>query len=147
MMRHYRWATKAVVGMAAIALALGCARGAAKVERFGSAVPEGGSTVKLADVLERPDAYDGQAVVLEGTYAGHCCATDFNYKEGTDAVECYYPGFEVPERKAGRPVRIHATVRVKGGGEAGKSAEEPSEDKAGAGEAHVALDAKGVEFR
>lgn len=102
-------------------------------EKFGEAADPKVPQVKLAEIMKNPAAYKNQEVVLEGNYAGHCCPTDFNYKEGVHGVECYYPGFNVPKTKAGRPVKIYATVRVR----------QQEDDK----EPQVHLEAKGVQFK
>lgn len=131
------------LGLAALVLvlALGCAKGKSpKGETFGTTVPSGPATATLAEILKNPSTYDGREVVLQGTYAGHCCATDFNYKEGVDMVECYYPGFEVPKQRPGGPVRIQAKVVTKGAGE-------PEAGEEGEATAHVMLQATGVEFK
>lgn len=121
------------VVFAAIVSAVVFVSGCAQKTEFGQPIPADGTEAKLADIMQNPAAYKNREVVLTGNYAGHCCPTDFNYKEGVYGVECYYPGFEVPETKLGRPVKIYGVVQVR--------------QEEGAKEAQVHLEAKGVEFK
>lgn len=121
------------IAVAGIALALMFAAGCMQKTELGQPIPANATPAKLADIMENPVAYKGREVVLTGNYAGHCCPTDFNYKEGVHAVECYYPGFKVPETKPGRPVKIYGVVQVR--------------QEEGAKEPQVHVEAKGVEFK
>lgn len=124
--------SRAVV-FAAFVSAVVFVSGCAQKTELGQPIPSDATTAKLADIMQNPAAFKNMEVVLTGNYAGHCCPTDFNYKEGVYGVECYYPGFEVPETKLGRPVKIYGVVQVR--------------QEEGAKEAQVHLEAKGVEFK
>lgn len=119
--------------LAGIAFALVLVAGCAQKTELGQPIPGDAKSAKLADIMQNPAAYKNKEVMLTGNYAGHCCPTDFNYKEGVHAVECYYPGFKVPETKPGRPVKIYGVVQVR--------------QEEGAKEAQVHVEAKGVEFK
>jgi hypothetical protein len=122
----------AVLGAAfmAILLVAGCNK---SPQQLGQAIPSDVPSATLAEIQKNAAAYKDKEVLLTGNYGGHCCPTDFNYKEGLNGVECYYPGFDVPETKVGRPVSIYAIVRVR--------------QEEGAKEPQVHLEAKGVEFK
>lgn len=61
-------------------------------EQYGQPFPDEVAVVKMEEILKNPQAHKDRGVVLEGNYGGHCCPTDFIYKEELEAVECYYPG-------------------------------------------------------
>ena len=138
-MKPSRTALHAVlfVGLLSAAVAVGCGQ----TNLHGQPILSNVDQVTLAQVLKDPATFKDKEVVLQGNYGGHCCPTDFNYKEGTNAVECYYPGFDVPHSKPGRPVQIHAVVRMRD-----RHEEHAAEGKAETGP-EVYLDAKGVRFQ
>ena len=126
------------------ASSLGLVAGCGKKELHGQPIPSDVPAVTLEQVMKDPTAFKDREVILQGNYGGHCCATDFNYKEGTNAAECYYPGFEVPHTQAGRPVKIHAVVRVRDKHE--EAGKQVAEGRAETGP-EVYLEAKGVQFK
>lgn len=65
----------------------------------------------LAAVLEAPEKYNGQTVVLKGVLAAQCAARcDFTYAENGRTVTVYTGDPKPPKIKAGQPVRVTATV-------------------------------------
>jgi hypothetical protein len=112
-------------------------------DQLGQPIPSSVGPVKLADILADPDAYKDEEVLLEGNYSSYCCASDFSYKEGLDAIEVAPAGFASPKAERGRPLRIYGVVRV------GERAEEEEEAESEEEEVHhgVYIEAKGVEFR
>jgi len=81
----------------------------------------------LASVLDAPEKFDGQTVVLQGVLSAQCAALcDFTYAEGNRSVTVYTPDPKPPKMQAGQPVRV--TVQVHKGDE------------------HVVLNAKGLEI-
>lgn len=121
-----------------ILMQVGCGKG--KI-RFGEAVPRNVSVVKLKEILKNSNEYKDKEVVLEGNYGNYCCASDFVYKEGVDAVEIYPKGFPTPKLERGKPIRVYGIVRS-----IEKKTE--SEEKEEREEHHdVYIEAKGVEVR
>lgn len=91
--------------------------------------PAGGDTAAtpLAAVLDAPEKYDGQTVVLKGVLQAQCAALcDFTYSESGRSVTVYTPDPKPPRIKAGQPVRVTATVHK--------------------GEEQVIINAKGLEL-
>lgn len=122
--------------------------GCGKQERLGQPIPSDVPTAKLAQIMKNPAAYKDKEVVLQGNYAGHCCATDFIYKEGLNGAEVYYPGFSVPQGKSGRPVKIYSIVRVRGVvKEESEKTEKGEVENKESKEIQVYLEAKGVQFK
>jgi len=69
------------------------------------------SATALAAVLEAPEKYDGQTVVLKGVLEAQCAALcEFTYSEGGRSVTVYTPDPKPPRIKGGQPVRVTATV-------------------------------------
>lgn len=114
--------------------------------RFGEAVPGNIEVVKLKGILENPEKYKDKEVVLEGNYGNYCCASDFVYKEGVDAVEVYPTGFPTPKLDRGKPIRIYGIVRSI---EKKAGYEEKTENREEKEEEHheVYIEAKGVEVK
>lgn len=65
----------------------------------------------LAAVLEAPEKYDAQTVVLNGVLVSQCAALcDFTYAESGRSVTVYTPDPKPPRIRGGQPVRVTATV-------------------------------------
>jgi hypothetical protein len=65
----------------------------------------------LAAILEAPEKYDGQTVVLKGVLTAQCAALcDFTYTEGNRSVTVYTGDPKPPRLQAGQPVRVTARV-------------------------------------
>lgn len=140
-MKKLMLATTALTAVAALLLATACNKTKGK-ERFGGAIDPSAPTVTLAQLIAKPEAYDGQNVIVDGQFAGACGDGDFYFKDKLDMIEADPPSPEVCTRlKKGTPVRLYGLVKARrsGGGEAaGASAREP-------GEVHVKIVAKAVE--
>lgn len=108
--------------------------------RYGEAIPKNSKVVKLKEILEHPDTSKDKEVVLEGNYGNNCCASDFVYKEGIEAVEVYPKGFPTPELKRGKPIKVYGIVRSV---EKGVKPREGKEE----GFREIYIEAKGVEVK
>ena len=65
----------------------------------------------LAAVLEAPEKYDGQTVVLKGVMETQCASMcDFTYTESGRTVTVYTPDPKPPRIQGGQPIRVTATV-------------------------------------
>jgi hypothetical protein len=78
---------------------------------YGEVISDKVAVVKLKEIVEHPGKYKDKEVVLEGNFAGSCCATDFNYKEGLEMIEVYPIGFPNPKLDRGKPIRVYGIVR------------------------------------
>lgn len=111
--------------------------------RYGEAVPNNINVVKLEKILQNPKEYKDKEVILEGNYGNYCCASDFVYKEGLEAIEVYPKGFPTPKLDRGTPIRVYGIVRS-----IEKRAESEGGEKKKEEEHHeVYIEAKGVETR
>lgn len=93
----------------------GIAVGLVEVEgktKYGKPIPDNIKVVKLKEILKNPKEYKNKEIVLEGNFAGICCATDFNYKEGIEMLEVYPKGFPVPKLDKGKPIRVYGIVKT-----------------------------------
>ena len=112
--------------------------------RFGETIPDSVEVVKLEEILKNPQEYKDKEVVLEGNYGNYCCASDFVYKEGLEAVEVYPKGFPTPKLKMGTPIKVYGIVRSIEKKAEAKEAKEKEEEE----EHHeVYIEAKGVEAK
>lgn len=97
---------------AAFTFAAGC--GGTKT--VGIPAEAGTKATPLAEVLDAPEKYDGQTVVLQGVLAAQCAALcDFTYAEGTRSAMIFTGDPKPPRIQAGQPVRV--TVQVHKGEE------------------------------
>jgi multidrug efflux pump subunit AcrA (membrane-fusion protein) len=100
-------ATWLAMSVVAVLIAAGC--GGTKT--VGTPAGADVSATPLAAVLEAPEKYDGQTVVLKGVLEAQCAAQcDFTYSEGGRSVTVYTPDPKPPKIKGGQPVRVTATV-------------------------------------
>ncbi len=100
-------ATGLVLAVAAALIAAGC--GGTKT--VGTPAKADMPATPLAAVLEAPETYDGQTVVLKGTLEAQCAALcDFTYSENGRSVTVYTPDPKPPRIQGGQPVRVTATV-------------------------------------
>lgn len=109
--------------------------------RYGEAISGNVKVAKLKEILEHPDEYKNKEVVLEGNYGNHCCASDFVYKEGIEAVEVYPKGFPIPKLGKGKPIKIYGIVRIVEKGAGHKEGEGKKEVQ------EIYIEAKGVEIK
>lgn len=109
---------------------------------YGEAIPNNIKVVKLEKILQNPKEYKDKEVILEGNYGNYCCASDFVYKEGLEAIEVYPKGFPTPKLDRGTPIRVYGIVRSV------EKAVEPKEKSKEQEEHHeVYIEAKGAETR
>lgn len=80
---------------------------------------QGGDTVKVADLLARPDDFVGKTVRLEGNVSAMChhrrgwfAVIDDGDRSGTVVRVVTAPGFLVPQGAIGKKVRTEGTVEV-----------------------------------
>lgn len=65
----------------------------------------------LARILESPEVYDGQTVVLNGVLTGQCASLcDFTYTENRRSVTVFMGEVKAPRIPVGQPVRVTAQV-------------------------------------
>ena len=139
--------TLKAITLAMMALALLIAGGAiAAQKRYGEAIDPKAPKVTLAQLVAKPDAYAGKAVIVEGMHGGACAdGADFYFKDKFDIIEVDPPSAspEVVQLKKGVRVRVYGIVKVRHSAtEAGEKGE-----KKEAGEAEVRIAAKGVEVQ
>lgn len=138
-MKRLTLTLSALTAVAVLLLTAACSRGK---ERFGGAVDPNAPKVTLAELLAKPEAYDGKNVIVDGQFSGACGDGDFYFKDKLDMIEADPPSPDVCTRlKKGTPVRLYGLVKAKrsGGGEAAEGSERKS------GEVHVKIVAKVVE--
>lgn len=87
----------------------GCGRDATL--KLGVDIPADEPVVRLATVMENPDAYDGRKVVMQGIVSGQCAALcEFFMLDGGDTATIYPQGFKFPKLERGRNVTIYAQI-------------------------------------
>ena len=109
---------------------------------YGEAIPNNIKVVKLEKILQNPKEYKDKEVILEGNYGNYCCASDFVYKEGLEAIEVYPKGFPTPKLDRGKPIRVYGIVRS-----VEKAVESKEKSKEQEEHHEVYIEAKGVETR
>ena len=127
-----------IAGIAVLVLVGACSK-AQTGARFGEAADPNAQKVALADLIARPDQYEGKLVVVDGEYGGKCAGDDgdFYFKNRFDIIEAEPPTLKVIEElQKGTPVRLYGVVKVR------RRTAEPGEP---AREADVRIAAKGVE--
>lgn len=133
-----------VVTFMALTLTLiGCGKGKA---RYGEAMPGNVEVVKLKEMAEKPEEYKDKEVVLKGNYGNYCCASDFVFKEGFEAIEVYPKGFPTPKLDRGKPISVYGIVRVVAKGiksEEGEADEGKKEERY----PEIFIEAKGMEIK
>ena len=103
---------------------------------YGEKIPGKVKIVKLSEVINNPEEYKDREVVLEGNYSNYCCASDFVYKEGLEAVEVLPKGFPTPRLDRGKRLKIFGVIRVN---EKGFKPEE--------GDHEIYIEARGLEVK
>lgn len=77
----------------------------------GTPAARNAAATPLAAVLDAPEKYDGQTVVLKGVLEKQCAAQcDFTYSEDGRTVTVYTPDPKPPKMQGGQPVRVTASV-------------------------------------
>ncbi len=83
-----------------------CAR-----KNLGLPVPDGAPVVKLSDIMDAPDNFNGKKVVLKGIVSAQCPSLcEFTYKEGTTTTLIFPRGFKFPKLETGKPVTVYAEI-------------------------------------
>ena len=82
-------------------------------QRFGTAIDHQAAKVTLAELVAKPEAYDGQHVIVEGQFAGGCGDGDFYFKDKFDIIEADPPAPEVLSLQKGTPIRLYGRVKVR----------------------------------
>lgn len=77
------------------------------------------SQITLHELLENPTIYRNKIVIVEGIFAGICCATDFFLKDGDNRIEVYISDkvSMPPKSKVGSKIKVTGKVKVKRKGE------------------------------
>lgn len=95
----------AVVGTALIAAGCG------GTKTVGTPAGQDTPATPLAAVLQAPEKYEGQTVVLKGVLTAQCAAQcDFTYAENGQSVTVYTGDPKPPKIQGGQPVRVTAKV-------------------------------------
>ncbi len=124
---------------ATVLIAAGASAGKAP-QRFGESIDPKAPRVSLGELLASPASYAGKHVVVEGNFAGKCCAADFFFKDKLDMIEATPPakGQQCMLLKPGTPIRLYGRVNViQREAAKGKKSPEPI----------VSIEGKGVEVR
>ena len=95
-------------------LAIGC-QSAAAGQRYGKEPDAKTPKVTLAELIEKPDAYEGKDVVVDGTFAGTCEDGDFYFRDKIEIIEADPPTEEVNSLKKGTSIRLFGLVKVRRG--------------------------------
>ncbi len=110
--------------LASLTLALA---GCGGTRTVGTPAPADTPTTPLAAVLDAPEQYDGQTVVLKGVLTAQCPSQCWlTYAEGDRWVTIFTPDPKPPKIQPAQPVRVTAAVHK--------------------GEKQVVLTAKGIEI-
>lgn len=94
-------------------------------KRFGVPIDPNAPKVTLAELVAKPEPYEGKYVVVQGHFAGACGDGDFYFKDKFEIIEADPPDPEVNSLKKGTPIRLYGLVKVhrSGSGEAEKGEE------------------------
>lgn len=128
--------------------AAGCSR---DTQQFGQAIDPQATTVTLADLVAKPDIYEGKDVVVAGHFAGACGDGDFYFKDKFEIIEADPPSSDIFRLEKGTPIRLYGLVKVQrsGGRAADKTGEaaagEEAQKRAGGGQVYVKIVSKGAE--
>lgn len=121
-------------------------------KRFGVPIDPKAPKVTLAELVAKPELYEGKDVVVQGHFAGACGDGDFYFKDKFEIIEADPPKPEVNSLKKGTPIRLYGLVKVhrsgsseasEKGGEAEKK--EPGEKETKKGLVYVKIVGKAVE--
>jgi uncharacterized protein YdeI (BOF family) len=103
---------KTSVWLSIILVAAACAAaGCGGRKAVGTPAKADTEATPLASIMEAPEAYDGQTVVLKGVLSAQCPSLcDFTYAEGNQSVTVYTGEPKPPKVQPGQPVRVTALV-------------------------------------
>lgn len=83
-------------------------------QRFGERIDPKAPKVTLAQLIAKPDDYQGKTVVVDGTHGGACAdGEDFYFKDKFDIIEVVPPSPEIMQVKKGARVRVYGVVKVR----------------------------------
>lgn len=133
-----------------LVLTSGCSKTTSH-QHFGEAIDPNALKVTLAELVAKPQTWDGKTIVVDGQFAGKCGDGDMYFKDKFDIIEADPPSPQVCLLDKGTPVRLLGLVKARPshGTESEKAekhaeAEEKSEKTAGR-QFEVRIVAKGVE--
>ena len=95
-------------------LAIGCQTAVAG-QRYGKEPESKTPKVTLAELVAKPEAYEGKDVVVDGHFGGTCEDGDFYFKDKVEIIEADPPAPEVNSLKKGTPIRLFGLVKVRRG--------------------------------
>ena len=104
-----------VLALGALVLTTACST-AKTGAQYGDAIDPNALKVTLAELVARPDQYDGKLVVVDGEYGGKCAGDDgdFYFKHKFDMIEADPPTPKViDELQKGMPIRLYGIVKVR----------------------------------
>lgn len=83
-------------------------------QHFGERIDPKAPKMTLAQLIAKPDDYQGKTVVVDGTHGGACAdGEDFYFKDKFDIIEVVPPSPEIMQVKKGARVRVYGTVKVR----------------------------------
>ena len=130
-----------------LVLAVGCSKTTSH-QHFGEAIDPNAPKITLAELVAKPQTWDGKTVVVDGQFAGKCGDGDFYFRDKFDIIEADPPDPKVCLLNKGTAVRVYGLVKTRT--TAANEASEAGEPKE-AGKSHsdvtVRLAVKGVEVQ
>lgn len=79
--------------------------------RLGIDIPEEAPVISLAHILESPNTYDGQKLVVKGIIAGQCASLcEFFLRDGVHRATIYPQGYDFPKLTIGKSVSAYVLV-------------------------------------
>jgi hypothetical protein len=127
---------------------------AAGKKQFGETIPPTAAKATLAELIAKPETYEGKDVVVEGYFAGACGDGDFFFKDKFEIIEADPPKPEVCYLKKGTPIRLYGLVKVHRKGPVSETKEESEEAEGKAkekeiekGQVYITIVGKGVEIK
>lgn len=124
-------------------LAIGCQTAAAG-QRYGKEPESKTPKVTLAELIAKPDAYEGKDVVVDGQFGGTCEDGDFYFKDKLEIIEVIPPPEGLPRDVViGTPLTIQGVVVVKAHG--AESPQESAREDEGGAESEVKVQARLVQ--
>lgn len=111
-MNNRRSAGAALCAALWIVLGAGCSQ-AGEPRRFGSPIDPKAPKVTLAQLIAKPDVYEGKDVVVEGQFGGACGDGDMFFKDKFDMIEADPPTSKVIGLKKGTKIRLFGLVKVR----------------------------------
>lgn len=97
-----------------LVLAIGC-QAVAAGQRYGKEPEAKTPKVTLAELIAKPDAYEGKDVVVDGQFGGTCEDGDFYFKDKLEIIEADPPAPELNSLKKGTAIRLFGLVKVRRG--------------------------------